>query len=338
MDLDPKRLRTFRQIIDDPPAPIEWDVEGLIPNGNRVIWYGEFATFKTYAGVHFGLHQAAGRDWLGRFKVPVVRSVLYIDEESGEPEVHRRVKRLALGAGLEAEDPPFRVVSFWGIQFNTVGARSIRQALKEANFEPEVVIVDALRRVLPGDENSAKDVAEFWRHVDLFRGGRTFHVMHHMSKPPLTGARANRYRASGSTDILAAADLAFAIERRGREPIVTITCEKSRAMKEAPPFVVRLDFDGEEGPVRLTRVENCGGFGRPTIGDTGRVQTAMTRIEAFLADQPGNAATTGQILAHLADLGIPRRTGEEARARLSSEGRVQRIARGNYRLVGGADG
>ena len=43
--------------------------------------------------------------------------MLYIDEEMSQYKLCRRIKRLAMGAGLEAEDLPVRARSRQGIRF-----------------------------------------------------------------------------------------------------------------------------------------------------------------------------------------------------------------------------
>src|SRR4029079_10878743 len=86
--------------------------------------------------------------------------------------------------------------------------------LQHSEFDPDVVIVETFRRVLVGDENTAKDVGEFWRAVEpIPRAGKTLIVSHHMKKPQMGGGGTVKHRASGSTDVMSAADDALAFER-----------------------------------------------------------------------------------------------------------------------------
>src|SRR5262245_18882979 len=92
-------LLSFAQIITEPIPPVDWLVEPLMAQGNRVVVYGEFGSYKSWTLLDLALHLAGGRPWLGRFPVPSPRRVLYVDEEMAQPELRRRIQQLARGAG-----------------------------------------------------------------------------------------------------------------------------------------------------------------------------------------------------------------------------------------------
>jgi hypothetical protein len=61
-----------------------------------------------------------------------------------------------------------------------------------------------------------------WRALDvLATAGKTVVLSHHMRNPKFDGGDSAKYRASGSTDILAGADAAYANTRRGKEMLIT---------------------------------------------------------------------------------------------------------------------
>lgn len=164
MAIDPGRplpLISFERIMSEELPPIEWIVDGLIAQGDRVIAYGPFASMKSWLLLHLGLHLAAGVSWLGKFGVSSGRRVLYIDEEMNERTLRRRVKRLGLGARLEAETIPFQIMSRVGVQFDANGADNLLAALVKSQFDPDIIIVETLRRVLQGSENDTEDVSAF---------------------------------------------------------------------------------------------------------------------------------------------------------------------------------
>src|SRR5262245_20567167 len=97
--------------------PVDWLIEPLIAKEDRVILYGEFASMKSWLLLHLSLHLAAGKPWLGKFPIPQPKRVLYIDEEMNQRTLRRRIKRLALGAGLQEESLPFRAMSRYGLRF-----------------------------------------------------------------------------------------------------------------------------------------------------------------------------------------------------------------------------
>ena len=182
------RLIDFASIMRDPLPPVNYLVDPLITAGSRVMVYAEWASYKTFLLLHLALHLAAGREWLGQFHIPSAKRVLYIDEEMSQHELCRRIKRLAMGAGLEAEDLPFRALSRQGIRFRDGMATALLLQLEKHAFVPEVIIVDSFRRVLSGSENDSEDVADLWRLVDPLMltddpaSDRTLLVTHHMRK------------------------------------------------------------------------------------------------------------------------------------------------------------
>ena len=253
--------------------PLVWDVEPLISRGDRVVIFGEFGSFKSWILLHLAWHLGAGVRWLETFTIREQRRVLYVDEEMNERTLRRRGKRLALGAGVEG-CPPVAFLSRAGVRFDAYGAGQLLSYLERHKFQPDVVVVEALRRVLIGDENEAKDMAQFWRNLEpLSRGGTTVVISHHMTKPPQQGKRSVRYRASGSTDILAGSDASFAVERVAPDT-ARITGIKARDDVELRPFLVKLDDGGDrQGPVWLTPVRTT----PPITLGPGEVEDVLTR-------------------------------------------------------------
>ena len=250
-------LVTSRELLTQPLLPLVWDVEPLISRGDRVIMFGEFGSFKSWILLHLAWHLAAGVQWLDTFTIREQRRVLYVDEEMNERTLRRRGKRLADGAGISGE-PPVAFLSRAGVRFDAYGAGRLLSYLQAQKFHTQIIIVEALRRVLMGNENEASDLAAFWRNLEpVSRLGITIIISHHMTKPPAQGKRAARYRASGSTDILAGSDASFAIERVS-EDTSRITGIKARDDVELRPFLVQLGDGGDrQAPMwlRKARVE-----------------------------------------------------------------------------------
>lgn len=248
----PRPLITYEEVRSQPLLPLTWDVEPLISRGDRVVIFGEFASMKSWIVLHLALHLGSGAQWLETFRVAEPRRVLYVDEEMNERTLRRRVKRLGEGAGVTIA-PGLAFLSRAGVRFDAYGAQTLLAHLESQAYRPQVVMVEALRRVLIGDENEARDLAQFWRNLEpISRQGITVVITHHMNKPPAQGKRAARYRASGSTDILAGSDASFAVERVGIDT-ARITGIKARDDVELAPFLVRLDDQGDRtGPVTLT--------------------------------------------------------------------------------------
>src|SRR5262249_55742734 len=133
-----------------------------------------------------------------------------------------RVQRLSLGMTSQPGSEMFHVLPRYGMRCDTGGIHRFLADLGVTSFDPEVIIVETVRRVLHGNENDAKDVGEFWHSIGhLLGSSRTLIVSHHMRKPNTGGyVIRTKDRASGSTDILGGADDGLAFTRRAHDVIV----------------------------------------------------------------------------------------------------------------------
>lgn len=221
-------------------APVDWLVRPLMAKEERIVICGEWSAYKSWILLHLGLHLSTGAPWLGYPTTP--SRVLYIDEEMHLQTLARRLRLLSNGLGIESTDCehlPFYVTSREGL--------SVHDASPQITGY-DVVIVESLRRVLVGNENQACDIAAFWRNATRIFKGSTLLLSHHMNKPT-EGAR-SRDRASGSTDIMAGCDAAFAVTRTGTSS-ARIECVRSRVAEEAPSFSVKVQ--GIQDSLLITR-------------------------------------------------------------------------------------
>lgn len=327
--VSPCELISFNSILRDPLPPIIWDVEKLIPRGNRVVVYGEFRSFKSWVLLDLGLHLAAGKPWFGHFLIPQARKVLYVDEEMSETTMRRRVKRLSDGAGLAVGNVDFRVASHCSLRCDEEGMTALLRSVRWAAFDPDVVIIETMRRVLRGSENSAEDVAAMWRGLDvLTKEGKTVILSHHMRKAKFDSYDPLGNRASGSTDIMAGADTSYAIVRKAKTMNITVTCEKSRDAEEAPPFNIELVAPGSDDPASMEyRGEKQQDPAHPS-----KLEEAKNVIMGIFTDS-SRVYETAKILAQ-AQLGgvMTRRTAESALTALRESGYLTQPKKGFYQV------
>ena len=322
-------LITYRTIMQEPLPPIDWLVEPLFSQGSRAVVFGEFGCMKSWILLDLSLHIAAGRSWLGHFSIPQPRSVLYVDEEMPEQELRRRVKRLGLRPELQSQELPFRVLTHAGVRFE--GPELVERSLTDLQaqgFDPDVIIVESLRRVLVGSENDAEAVSGFWHSAaPILAAGKTLVVSHHMRKPNTQGVNDSRHRASGSTDILAGADMAFAI-RRTDERLLEVECVKSRVTEESEVFRVRFHEDEADDAVRM----EFDGF----IEEQGNAESSCQRIGELIVSYLQRARTreskTSEIDAWLASQHITPSQAEKARKHLKRTGRAINPRYGYWQL------
>ena len=238
----------YDTLITQSVPPLVWDVEPLIVRGDRIVIFGEPGSYKSMLMLHLASHLGAGVHWLKTFTIREQRRVLYVDEEMNAQILHRNVKRLQLGSGITHSD--MAMVSRLGIRMDPYGAQLLLGYLNTQKFLPHVIVFDALRRVLLGDENKQEPITQFWRNLEpISRLGITSVIIHHMNKPPVEGNRATKYRASGHYEIIAGSDASLAVERVSRS-VVKLTGIKSRGKVELPPFYVEVTDDGtDDGPL-----------------------------------------------------------------------------------------
>jgi RecA-family ATPase len=263
------------RIMTEPIAPILWEVEGWITQGDRVMMYGEFGAGKSYLAHAMALSLAAGKPWMGRYRCPK-RRVLFLDEEMSEQETRRRIKRLGLGIGLDgSEELTIASHSLDGAGLDQGRLMTLKQHLKE--FPADVIFVDSFRRIMLGDENRAQDVSAFWRSIEPIwdRGNRTIIVLHHMNKPPSEGMREERHRASGSTDILAGVDSAMAVGKievpQHAPRMATVTGVKSRSESEHERVIATWPEVVTESPQRITVIDVGKGGPNPQVWGTASI-------------------------------------------------------------------
>jgi hypothetical protein len=318
------RLISFQSIMEEPLPPIEWVVESLIPHNNRMVVFGEFGSKKSWLLLDLSLHIASGLKWLDKYSIPQSRSVLYIDEEMSQYELRRRVKRLGIGAGLKGKQIPFRAISHLGFRFKAGKADELLKSVKAEGFDPDIVMVETLRRVLVGSENEAEDISELWHSVSpILDAGKTLIISHHMRKASIGVREEVRNRASGSTDILAGADCAFAVVRE-KGDLLRLECVKSRTAKEYEPFRFRL----------LDNVEVESSYLAPAEGNL-PPEEAMTEerraiilIEEYYTQAGSAVVKTKDLYARLLAEDISMRTAERAHEAYRRIAALQQVSRG----------
>ncbi|MGC1647903.1 MAG: AAA family ATPase [Candidatus Sulfotelmatobacter sp.] len=215
--------------IEDIPDPfacpsdeIGWIVQDLIPARGITIIAGEAGAGKTWLALALARALTFGVDFLDRSTR--VSPVLYLDKENPLSLVRDRL--LALFGGPSGLRP-------WGLwcadQPPMIGDPRL---LEFARQEP-VLIVDSMIRFHTADENSATQMAPVMADLrQLATAGATVVVLHHKSK-----SETSSYR--GSSDIVAGADVAFALAKR--DELLTLRTIKNRFAAETT-VEIRADF------------------------------------------------------------------------------------------------
>lgn len=180
------KLLGLDQIAKEPLPEVEWLVEGVLGLGDRAVLAGEWGSLKTWLSLHLSIHLALGRDWLGH-KVEKPRRVLYIDEEMPEWGMRSRAIRILQAEGIPLDHPLLSNLKFVSRQGFKLDIQNI-MAVKALclTWDPEVVILETLVRVMKGNENSNSEVADAWNLIgEHLQAGskRTVLITHHFRKP-----------------------------------------------------------------------------------------------------------------------------------------------------------
>jgi DNA-binding HxlR family transcriptional regulator len=324
--------------LSKPDTPIPWLVDGLLVEGERCIVFGEPGSQKSWLLLDMAICIASGEDWLGHFKVPTARQVLYVDEEQSERVLNKRLKQLVHGRTNPSPSAPLKTLSHDGLRFTKGGAERLLAKLSVAGFDPDVVMVEALARVLDGNENEIEAVSAFWRHLEpLRKAGKTVIISHHMRKPNPMGSNAPRDRLRGSTDLLAGTDSAFAVEATredGKVRSVTVGCSKFREAEAPASFEAELvDLDSAAVAVKW---HFKGQVATGAASTPAQPQTKGQQAEALILTEllkAGTSLSTAELKTKAGNVNISESMVEEALRSLEKRGETTTPRRGKRTLT-----
>jgi hypothetical protein len=225
------------------PPPVRWLVDGLMCRGDLHLLMGDPNLGKSWLTLDLALAIASGRPtWIGR-DVTEQGRVLYIDEENPEDLVYDRLIKL----GMTKDDAKnIRYINNEGIRLD----RNVDELIDESlEFDPTLIVVDAMRRIHSADENSAGDMNKLFNDgiKPLARDtGAAVVMIHHSNKME---TNSSFKRAAGSGDISAGVDWAFDVRGVGVGAL-TLAVYKSRRKPVGDVIHVAIR-DTTEGGVEL---------------------------------------------------------------------------------------
>ena len=172
-------------------APREEFVEGIL-SAHSVGWIaGEEKLGKTFYALEEALCLATGESVCGRFRIPARRRVLFIEEEDPIQRVQARLRALLQGHNLDLNKSSvqaqlrkqFRIEVWAGFSLDDQDQVD-RLRLTLAEFKPEVVYLDCLRKLTLKDLNKANEASALLATLDELRRqyGVIFRVIHHYRK------------------------------------------------------------------------------------------------------------------------------------------------------------
>jgi hypothetical protein len=225
---------------------VPWLVKHVMPAESIGMLYGGSGTFKSFIALDASLHIAHGLPWLGRRTKQ--GPVLYIAAEGGSG-LWPRIVAWHRARRLQWSDTPFHVIP--AALDLTSDAWRVVESAQTRGVAPTLVVVDTLSQTYNGEENSANEVAAYFREIgSRFRQlwGCAVLILHH------SGHSATE-RPRGSSAMRANLDFMFGVFRDENEMLATMTCAKQKdgeAFKDVTFSVSTHELGKDEDGDRVT--------------------------------------------------------------------------------------
>lgn len=261
----------------EPTLDREYLVKGWLDKGTLTVVFGPSNVGKSFFALDLAHHISKGETW-GNRRVNK-GNVLYIAAEGGS-SFPNRVSAL--------DDPKFWViaapVTFAGKASDAPSMVEMVQHLASQGGRFDLIIVDTLSRVMgDGDENTAPDIADLVRNLDVLRRGTGSNIMliHHSGKDVARGAR-------GHSSLRAAVDTEIELTR---DEVGVITAEVTK-QRDGPtgyrfPYSLRqieLGRDQDGDPVTTCLVEPVQDARAERVEISGPALAALNTLEAILQE------------------------------------------------------
>jgi len=290
------RLRVLdrQQMVREEPLPINWLLRPLIAEGRITMLFAEPGAGKSMFILSASAAMAHNDSIAGMDTSP--GSVVYVDGENGEHEIHRRIR----SSGIEEHTP---------IEFVDAEGFDLRRESDELGalvdrYDPKLLVIDSLRALSPGlDENDSREVEAILAPLRRIAHGRQVAVVfiHHTSKGRKT------YR--GSSALAGSVDAAFHLDRAEGDPDVArrvLRVNKMRFAEEPPAIWLRIA--AEDGAVLVEGAEPFDEAPTPKVSTREALKPQLldmaidARTQAALARAVGRPARDQSVRRALHDL------------------------------------
>ena len=208
------KLEAWDDIEDE---PVEWLIQGVIPQKSFVALYAPPASFKSFIALDIAECIATGRAFLGN-EITRRGAVLYIAGE-GHGGIGSRIKALKTHHNTPENTPVYFLRRQVNLRSSKTDLQSLvdaiddLKAINEINFE--LIIIDTLARAFGGgNENASEDMGAFITAAGAIQGRYEcgLLVVHHAGKDATKGLR-------GHSSLLGAVDTELEIIRiEGAQP------------------------------------------------------------------------------------------------------------------------
>ena len=204
----PFKIESWQSVKDE---PVNWLVEGVIPEKSFVALYGPPASFKSFIAMDIAECIASGRDWLGN-KINGTGPVLYIAGE-GHGGIGARIAAIKQHHNTPDEAQVYVVRSQINLRSSVEDFTNLILAIDELvqglGVDLRMIVIDTLARAFGGgNENSSDDMGAFIQATGKIQNRYKCSLMllHHAGKDTTKGLR-------GHSSLLGAVDTQMEIMR-----------------------------------------------------------------------------------------------------------------------------
>jgi RecA-family ATPase len=211
-------------------VPADPVIPGLLNDGESGSLVAQAGAGKSLLILDVAVALALGEPVLGTpGRDPI--TVMYIDMENPVEELADRLRRMG-HAPADLTGRPLVYFSFPDLPPLDTMAGGCRLALQAEKYEPRLIVLDTISRLVEGKEDSADTWRNLYSHtmVPLRRQGRTVLRLDHQGHDSSKGAR-------GSSAKRDDVDVAWIMKRNGNE--VTLNRDKGRGLSHPEKVLLR---------------------------------------------------------------------------------------------------
>lgn len=321
---EPKKRWLTTADLDAKLGPISWLVQDYFEANTISIIWGDTMAFKSFLALEVCFCVAAGLDWHG-LKVNQ-GAVLYVCGE-GSNGIARRIAGLKQKYGTSGEIPLFISNGSRDI----IEAEAIKEIIaygKSLETSINLVMIDTVNRNFSGEENSSKDVARAYKHLDHIKDAFncSISMVHH------TGKSGKIIR--GSAAWVQNVDASYEMSRSNNTFYTKFIAHKLKdaAVPDEICFEMKeiaIKSKGHEGELLTTLISK-------TIDEIPVTQTRKERGPTSLIlkclEENGGKASRKELANYLVENGQPIGSITPSLSRMTEKGEIIRIVNGGYEL------
>lgn len=281
-----------------PIKPVAWLIHRYLEKDTLAVMFGPPGKGKSFIALDLSCCIATDTAFHG---LPVAQGAVFYIAGEGHNGIARRLSAWAVLNSVSLEGAPLFISEGPTNLASAANAAKVAEAVQaladKTGAHPELIVIDTLARNFGGDENSATEVGQFVRHVDIHlrhRWKATTLIVHHSGKDGERGAR-------GSSALKGAADAEYEVSRHDDDKLIRLTARKMKDADEPPPLAFELVsvpvLDNTGSPIGAAALRSMAYSLPATPAKSGmgkNQQRALVLLEGLHSDIAGRLARQGR--------------------------------------------